>query len=103
MELSEIFWKVIVRIGQLIPRIVWTLSLVPNPLATLKIHLSRSFKHVLYQESVAGSVIQARDSKDNELWEFNRYFSKIADLPPKILSEISKNRIKTQNAYNLIK
>ena len=59
MELSEIFWKVIVRIGQLIPRIVWTLSLVPNPLATLKIHLSRSFKHVLYQESMAGSVIQA--------------------------------------------
>ena len=40
-----------------------------------------------------------RDSKDNELWEFNRYFSKIADLPPKILSEIkkigSKRKIRT--------
>ena len=66
MELSEIFWKVIVRIGQLIPRIVWTLSLVPNPFATLKIHLSRSFKHVLYQESVAGSVIQATGTVEFE-------------------------------------
>ena len=48
-------------------------------------------------------IVETRDSKDNELWEFNRYFSKIADLPPKILSQIRKNQIETQNAYNLIK
>ena len=35
----------------------------------------------------------SRDSKDNELWEFKGYFSKIADLPPNILSEIKKNWI----------
>ena len=42
--------------------------------------------------------IDSRDSKDNELWGFNRYFLKIADLPPNILSEIkSKSRSKSKS------
>ena len=40
--------------------------------------------------------IKTRDSKDNELWEFKGYFSKIADLPPNILSEVRKNWIEKQ-------
>ena len=38
-------------------------------------------------------LVLPRDSKDNELWEFKGYFSKIADLPPNILSEFKKNWI----------
>ena len=42
-----------------------------------------------------------RDSKDNELWGFNRYFSKIADLPPNILSEIRwKSRSKRKSVQS---
>ena len=42
-----------------------------------------------------------RDSKDNELWGFSRYFSKIADLPPNTLSEIIwKNRSKSKSAQS---
>ena len=44
----------------------------------------------------------SRDSKDNELWGFNRYFSKIADLPPNILSEIrwkSRSKRKFVQSY----
>ena len=43
--------------------------------------------------------ISIRDSKDNELWEFNHYISKIADLPPKIdLRFCQKSEKSDQNA-----
>ena len=38
-------------------------------------------------------TLSTRDIKDNELWGFDRYFSKLADLPPNILSDIKKNWI----------
>ena len=42
-----------------------------------------------------------RDSKDNELWGFNRYFSKLADLPPNILSKIRwKSRSKSKSVQS---
>ena len=42
-----------------------------------------------------------RDSKDNELWGFNCYFLKIADLPPNILSEIEwENRSKRKSVQS---
>ena len=46
-------------------------------------------------------IDRCRDSKDNELWGFNRYFLKIADLPPNILSEIKwKSRSKSKSVQS---
>ena len=46
-------------------------------------------------------LVKNRDSKDNELWGFDRYFLKIADLPPNILSEIKwKSRSKSKSVQS---
>ena len=52
------------------------------------------------------NIFWFRDSEDNELWGFDRYFSKIADLPPNILSEIrwkSRSKSKSIQSHEIIK